>query len=109
MIKICTNCEEEFKTKRKDKLFCSGECRVSHLRNVTNDTQSVTDHSRNVTDNRNVTDPKATAKQEKRDWLIQQFRDEGKPSDEITKIMQAQENYYNSHSYYFIPARFQAA
>ncbi len=137
MDKICSNCNKEFETRRKDKLFCSDKCRKANSRNVTNTPDNVTDSSRsvtnsevNVTDNsRNVTSnsvineanttkvpsahrknkqPDVTPKQEKREWLIQQFKDEGKQPDEINSIMQAQEVYYNQHNYYFIPARFNA-
>ena len=107
MNKICTNCGNEFETNRKDKLFCSGKCRVSHLRNVTDDKQNVTDQPESVTLQRNVTKLDVTVKEdsETRSWLIQQFEAEGKSPDEIEKIMMAQDNYYQSRSYYFIPTR----
>ena len=99
MNKICINCGNEFETNRKDKLFCSGKCRVSHLRNVTK--QNVTGEiQRNVTDNGTLKEDSET-----RLWLIEQFKAEGKPPDEIENIMIAQDNYYQSRSYYFIPTR----
>ena len=106
MNKICTNCGNEFETNRKDKLFCSDKCRKASSRNVT----SVTDNIQNVTDNvtlqRNVTQPDVTLKDsETRQWLIQQFEAEGKSPDEIKNIMTAQDSYYQTRSYYFIPAR----
>ena len=97
MNKICTNCGNEFETNRKDKLFCSDKCRVAHSR------VSVTD---SVTNEVSVT-PDVTLKEdsETRSWLIRQFEAEGKSPDEIETIMTAQDSYYQTRSYYFIPAR----
>ena len=73
---------------------------------VTNKEVSVT----NVTDKASVTDSTTkdvTLKEdgETRAWLIQQFEAEGKPPDEIRDIMIAQDSYYQTRSYYFIPVR----
>lgn len=93
MNKKCTNCGNEFETKRTDTKFCSANCRKAYSRSVTN--SDVTDKS--VTDN--VTDS------ETRLWLIEQFKAEGKSPDEIKDIMTAQDSYYQSRSHYFIPVR----
>ena len=106
MNKICNKCGNEFETKRTDAKFCSANCRKAYSRSVTSEPISVT----NVTDKASVTDSvtkDVTLKEdsETRAWLIQQFGAEGKPPDEIEKIMTAQDSYYQSRSYYFIPAR----
>ena len=102
MNKICINCNNEFETKRTDAKFCGVNCRKAYSRDVT-DKLSVTNKPVSVTDK----EPDVTLKEdsETREWLIQQFEAEGKSLDEIEKIMTAQDNYYQSRSYYFIPAR----
>ena len=103
MNKICTNCGNEFEAKRESARFCSDKCRVAHSRvSVTNEEVSVTDGV-SVTDSE--TDSVTLKDSETRQWLIEQFKAEGKSPDEIEKIMVAQDNYYQSRSYYFIPAR----
>ena len=103
MNKICTNCGNEFEAKRESARFCSDKCRIAHSRvSVTNEEVSVTDGV-SVTDSE--TDSVTLKDSETRQWLIRQFEAEGKPPDEIEKIMTAQDSYYQTRSYYFIPAR----
>ena len=92
MTKICTNCGNEFEAKRETARYCSDKCRIAHSR------VSVTEVS--VTEDVTLKEDSET-----RSWLIRQFEAEGKPPDEIEKIMIAQDNYYQSRSYYFIPVR----
>lgn len=66
---------------------------------------SVTNETVSVTDKLSVTDKNVTVNNETRSWLIQQFEDEGKPPDEISNIMAAQDDYYRTRGHYFIPAR----
>ena len=73
-------------------------------RNVT--PLSVTNKEVSVTNEVSVTkDVTLKEDSETRSWLIEQFKAEGKLPDEIKSIMTAQDNYYQSRSYYFIPAR----
>ena len=72
-------------------------------RNVT--PLSVTNKEVSVTDGVSVTPDVTLKDSETRQWLIRQFEAEGKPPDEIKKIMTAQDSYYQTRSYYFIPAR----
>ena len=102
MNKICTNCGNEFETKRTDAKFCSANCRKAYSRDVT-DKLSVTNKPVNVTDKE--LDVTLKEDSETRQWLIRQFEAEGKPPDEIENIMTAQDSYYQTRSYYFIPAR----
>ena len=97
MNKICTNCGNEFEAKRETARFCSDKCKKAHSR------VSGTVSGTNISG----TQPNGTLKEdsETRSWLIQQFEAEGKLPEEIKKIMIAQDNYYQSRSYYFIPVR----
>ena len=100
MNKICTNCGNEFDAKRETARFCSDKCKKAHSRvSGTNEEVSGTNIS--------GTQPNGTLKEdsETRLWLIEQFKAEGKPPDEIKNIMTAQDSYYQTRSYYFIPAR----
>ena len=90
MNKICTNCGNEFEAKRETARHCSAKCRVAHAR------VSVTDSE---------TDSVTLKDSETRQWLIRQFEAEGKSPDEIRDIMRAQDSYYQTRSYYFIPER----
>ena len=97
MTKICTNCGNEFEAKRETARYCSDKCKKVHSR--VSGTVSGTKVSGTQTDGTLKEDS------ETRLWLIEQFKAEGKPPDEIKKIMIAQDSYYQSRSYYFIPAR----
>ena len=100
MTKICTNCGNEFEAKRETARYCSDKCRIAHSR------VSVTQSEVSVTNKVSVTkDVTLKEDSETRSWLIQQFEAEGKLPEEIKKIMIAQDNYYQSRSYYFIPVR----
>ena len=103
MNKICTNCDNEFDAKRETARYCSDKCRIAHSRvSVTNEEVSVTDGV-SVTDSE--TDSVTLKDSETRQWLIRQFEAEGKSPDEIENIMRAQDSYYQTRSYYFIPTR----
>ena len=100
MNKICNKCGNEFEAKRETARYCSDKCRIAHSR------VSVTQSEVSVTKEVSVT-PDVTLKEDSKTrlWLIEQFEAEGKSPDEIKSIMTAQDNYYQSRSYYFIPAR----
>ena len=100
MTKICTNCGNEFDAKRETARFCSDKCKKAHSRvSGTNEEVSGTNIS--------GTQPNGTLKEdsETRLWLIEQFKAEGKPPDEIRDIMIAQDSYYRGYAHYFIPTR----
>jgi len=94
MTKKCLKCGKEFESQRSSAKFCNASCRVSYGR------VSVTDEVVSVTKRVSVTKP-----DDKRDWLIECFREDGKSPTEIDKIMQSQDDYYNTQGHYFIPAR----
>ena len=101
MNKKCNKCGNEFEAKRETARYCSDKCKKAHSR------VSGTNTAVSGTDTLSGTQPNVTVKEdsETRQWLIQQFEAEGKSPDEIKKIMTAQDSYYQSRSYYFIPAR----
>ena len=66
---------------------------------------SVTNKEVSVTNEVSVTDNVTVKDSETRQWLIQQFKDEGKQADKIHSIMTAQDRYHLSNGHYFIPAR----
>ena len=106
MVRKCDKCGNDFETKRNDAKYCSPKCRKISSRAGL----SVTDNqlsAANVTDNivSSVTDNQEHRDAKIRAWLEQQFKDEGKTPDEITGIMNAQDDYYLTLGYYFIPAR----
>ena len=97
MNKICTNCGNEFEAKRETARYCSDKCRIAHSR------VSVTDSvTKEVSVTRDVT---LKEDSKTREWLIEQFKAEGKSPDEIEKIMTAQDSYYQTRSYYFVSTR----
>ena len=101
MKKKCDNCGDEFEAKRETAKYCSGKCRIAHLR------VSVTDNQVSVTNKLSVTQPDVTVKEDNKTrlWLIEQFKIENKPPADLDKIMQAQDDYYSTRGHYFIPAR----
>ena len=88
MNKKCNKCGNEFEAKRETARYCSDKCKKAHSRV-------------------SGTQPNGTVKEDSKTrlWLIKQFEAEGKSSDEIKSIMTAQDSYYQTRSYYFIPTR----
>ena len=104
MNKKCNKCGNEFEAKRETARYCSDKCKKAHSRvSGTN----VTVKPVSGTNTLSGTQPNGTVKEDSKTrlWLIKQFEAEGKSSDEIKSIMTAQDSYYQTRSYYFIPTR----
>ena len=101
MNKKCNKCGNEFEAKRETARYCSDKCKKAHSR------VSGTNTAVSGTKILSGTQPDGTLKEDSKTrlWLIQQFEAEGKPPDEIESIMTAQDSYYQTRSYYFIPTR----